>query len=182
MTQRLNSDGSVRLTWGAVAGATSYIVSVDGGAANAINGGFDVTVLAPLTRYTVTAAQLSSKVVTHTFTVAAVTLSGTTAGAATSVYAGKAYTPVAFAAAPGAASGTVTLNWANDARNVNNVTGLALSMTQAGKGTVSMTFAPTTTGATVTGLTKGASYSFTLVANSRNGNSAATAPASAIAP
>ena len=180
LTQRLNTDGSVRLTWGAVAGATSYIISVDGGAANSANGGFDVTVAATLTRYTVAAANLKPDV-NHTFSVKAMTLSGTTAGSATTVFNGKAYTPVAFGASAGPASGAVTLNWANDARNVNNVTGLTLSWTRNGN-TVSMTFGPKTTGATVIGLTRGASYSFSLVANSRNGNSAATAAIAVTAP
>ena len=181
LTQRLNSDGSVRLTWGAVAGATSYIVSVDGGATNVANGGFDVTVAGNLTRYTVAAASLKPGV-NHTFSVAAMTLSGATAGSATTVFNGKAYTPVTFGASPGSVAGTVTLSWANDARNVNNVTGLTLSWMQA-RNPVSMTFGPKTTGATVIGLTRGGSYSFTLVANSRNGNSAvATLPTAVIAP
>ena len=177
LTQRLNSDGSVRLTWGAVAGATSYIVSVDGGAGK---GGFDVTVAATLTRYTVAAASLASGV-NHTFSIAAMTLSGATAGSATTVFNGKAYTPVAFGASAGPASGAATLSWANDAQNVNNVTGLTLSWIQAGN-TISMTFGPKTTGATVIGLTKARIYSFSLVANSRNGNSAPTAAVSVTAP
>ena len=87
-----------------------------------------------------------------------------------------------FGASPGSVAGTVTLSWANDARNVNNVTGLTLSWMQA-RNPVSMTFGPKTTGATVIGLTRGGSYSFTLVANSRNGNSAvATLPTAVIAP
>ena len=176
LTQRLNSDGSVRLTWTAVAGATSYIVSVDAGAAN----GFNVTVAGNLTRYTVAAASLAPGV-NHSFSVTAMTLSGATGGSATTVYNGTAYPPVAFAAAAGPGAGVVTLNWANDVRNVNNVTGLTLTWTQAGN-TVSMTFGPKTTGATVIGLIKGGSYSFQLVANSRTGSSVPTAAVSVTAP
>ena len=175
LTQRLNSDGSVRLTWTAVAGATSYIVSVDAGAAN----GFNVTVAGNLTRYTVAAASLAPGV-NHSFSVTAMTLSGATGGSATTVYNGTAYPPVAFAAAAGPGAGVVTLNWANDVRNVNNVTGLTLTWTQAGN-TVSMTFGPKTTGATVIGLIKGRSYSFQLVANSRTGSSVPTAAVSVTA-
>ena len=176
LTQRLNSDGSVRLTWTAVAGATSYIVSVDAGAAN----GFNVTVAGNLTRYTVAAASLAPGV-NHSFSVTAMTLSGATGGSATTVYNGTAYPPVAFAAAAGPGAGVVTLNWANDVRNVNNVTGLTLTWTQAGN-TVSMTFGPKTTGATVIGLIKGGSYRFQLVANSRTGSSVPTAAVSVTAP
>jgi FtsP/CotA-like multicopper oxidase with cupredoxin domain len=182
LTQRLNTDGSVLLTWGAVAGATSYIVSVDGGAANAVNGGFDVSVAATLTRYTVPAAKLAPGI-NHTFSVAAMTLSGTTSGAATTVYNGKAYTPVAFTAAAGpTGSRTVVLGWANDARNVNNVTGLVLTWTQGGKVVGSYSFDPKTTGASVITLERGLTFNFTLVANSANGNSLPTGTISATAP
>jgi hypothetical protein len=159
-----------------VAGATSYIVSVDAGAAN----GFNVTVAGNLTRYTVAAASLAPGV-NHSFSVTAMTLSGATGGSATTVYNGTAYPPVAFAAAAGPGAGVVTLNWANDVRNVNNVTGLTLTWTQAGN-TVSMTFGPKTTGATVIGLIKGRSYSFQLVANSRTGSSGPTTAVSVTAP
>jgi hypothetical protein len=162
-----------------VAGATSYIVSVDGGAANAANGGFDITVPATLTRYRVPAASLTAGG-NHTFAVKAMTLSGATAGTATNVYTGTAFAPVAFSVSPGTVARTLTLNWANDARNVNNVTGFTLNWTRGGNA-VSATFAPNSTGATVIGLTTGTSYTFTLVANSRNGNPS-TLPISATAP
>jgi hypothetical protein len=64
---------------------------------------------------------------------------------------------------------------------VNNVTGLTLSWTFAGQ-TASRTFAPTTTGATVIGLTKGTSYTFKLVAESRNGNSLQVSLPTVVAP
>jgi hypothetical protein len=179
LTQTLNTDGSVTLRWVGVAGATSYIVSVDGGAANAANGGFDITVPATLTRYRVPAASLTAGG-NHTFAVKAMTLSGATAGTATNVYTGTAFAPVAFSVSPGTVARTLTLNWANDARNVNNVTGFTLNWTRGGNA-VSATFAPNSTGATVIGLTTGTSYTFTLVANSRNGNPS-TLPISATAP
>jgi hypothetical protein len=63
----------------------------------------------------------------------------------------------------------LTLNWANDPKNVNNVTGLTLGWNFAGS-PVTRTFAPTTTGATVIRLTSGTPYTFTLFANSANNN------------
>jgi hypothetical protein len=85
--------------------------------------------------------------------------------------------PVAFTAAPGATSGSITLTWANNVANVNNVAGLMLAV----QGGPSPTFKPTTTGATVTGLAPGAQYTFTLQAVSGNPafNSALNGPISA---
>ena len=173
LTQTLNANGSVTLNWVAVPGATGYVVSVNGGAAT-------FTTQGTRTRYTVPAASLNAGG-NNTFSVTAQTLSGATAGSATTVYAGPAYPPVAFAAIPGTAPGTVTLSWANDARNVNNVTGLTLTWKQ-GTAVVSKIFAPKTTGATVINLTSGTSYGFSLVANSRNGNSMPAAPVTTTAP
>ncbi|MGI9132976.1 MAG: hypothetical protein ACR2I0_03385, partial [Rhodoferax sp.] len=181
LTQTLNTGGSITLRWGAVAGATSYLLSIDGGAANVANGGFEVTVAATLTRYTVAATSLKAGI-NHTFTVTAMTLSGATAGASTTVYNGKAYTPVAFSAGPGTGTAAVALGWANDARNINNVTGLALTWSSGTRLVGSMTFDPKTKGATVIGLTSGTSYNFSLVANSRNGNSVATSTLAVVAP
>jgi hypothetical protein len=128
-------------------------------------------------------------------TVSATTLSGTTA--ATSVVGGLTNSPtlppVAFNGAPGATSGSITLQWANNALNKNNVAGLLLTVSPGGP-IGGVTFKPTTTGATVTGLTSGTTYTFTLqaVSNVAAFTSAAvnvfsptpltTAPASVVAP
>jgi hypothetical protein len=116
----------------------------------------------------VAAAVLAGKL-NNTFSVTAQTLSGITAPTPTAAYTGVAYIPVGLSVAPGATPGTVTLNWANDPKNVNNVTGLTLGWNFAGS-PVTRTFAPTTTGATVIGLRSGTSYTFTLFANSANNN------------
>jgi hypothetical protein len=75
--------------------------------------------------------------------------------------------PVAFSGvADAAGSASITLSWANNALNSNNVAGLLLTCTPAAGAAVSKAFAANTTGATVNGLTAGASYSFTLQATS----------------
>jgi hypothetical protein len=101
---------------------------------------------------------------TYTFSVTATTLSGTTAAA--TVVGGLTNSPtlppVAFTGiADAVGSGSITLQWANNALNKNNVAGLLLNW-----GSGSKTFLPTTTGATVTGLTANTPYSFTLQATS----------------
>jgi hypothetical protein len=81
---------------------------------------------------------------------------------------------VAFNGAPGATAGSITLQWANNALNKNNVAGLKLTVSPGGP-TGGVTFKPTTTGATVTGLTSNTAYTFTLqaVSNVTGGSSAA---------
>jgi FtsP/CotA-like multicopper oxidase with cupredoxin domain len=164
LTQTLNADGSVSLNWVAVAGATGYTVLVDG---------VSFVVQGNRTRYTVPASVLAGAT-SHTFSVTAQTLNGTTAATPTAAggaasYTGVAYPPVAVSVVPGTTPGTVTLSWANDPKNVNNVTGLTLGWNFAGS-PITRTFAPTTTGATVIRLTPKVSYTFTLVANSANNN------------
>jgi hypothetical protein len=122
-------------------------------------------------------------------TVAAQTLNGDTMAATIGVFNGSAYAPVALtgssttAAAvnglggPGRnAKSWVSLTWANDPRNANNVTGLTLAWVEEGKATGGGTavFAPSSTGTTVVGLTRGLKYVFSLVANSPVKNSNAT--------
>jgi hypothetical protein len=92
---------------------------------------------------------------------------------------------VAFSGAnPGTVSGAITLTWANNPSNVSpsgytNVTGFTLTWTGPTSGVATATGTPT--GATITGLTPGGSYTFTLVANAPAGSSTgvtatATAP------
>jgi hypothetical protein len=75
--------------------------------------------------------------------------------------------PVAFNGAQGATAGSITLQWANNALNKNNVAGMLLTVSPNGP-TGGVTFKPTTTGATVTGLTSNTAYTFTLQAVSGN--------------
>jgi FtsP/CotA-like multicopper oxidase with cupredoxin domain len=170
LTQTLNANGTVTLSWNAVAGATSYLVTY-GSPAKTYR---TATSLVPPATLTLTAAS-NSKV-----SVVAVGAGGASA-ASTSLYNGVAYAPVAFTAKSGTNPGTITLTWANNPLNVNNVSGLALSWAGA-TGPVSHTFGPTSTGATLTGLATGNSYSFTLLATSNIGNSAAITSAAVVAP
>jgi hypothetical protein len=161
LTQTVNADGSVSLSWVAVPGATGYTVIVDG----TVN----FAVKSTRTNYMVPASTLITLGGTnHKFSVTAQTLSGTTASTATAAYTGVAYPPVAVSAVAGTVPGTITLNWANDPRNVNNVTGYTLGWNYGG--TVNRTLATTTTGATVIRLKSGTSYTFTLVAEGANNN------------
>jgi FtsP/CotA-like multicopper oxidase with cupredoxin domain len=162
VTQTL-SGGNTVLSWNAVAGATAYNVS---GATCAM-----------LTATSCTITGLSGA----TVSVAAVV--NATAGAAASVFNGKAYSPVALTASdpqlatvPKVPKGTVTLTWANSPLNVgNNVTGLTLSWTAKGS-TVVMGSQPLpvgNTGATVMGLASDKEFTFSVVANSTLGDSTA---------
>jgi FtsP/CotA-like multicopper oxidase with cupredoxin domain len=181
LTQSINANGTVTLTWTAVPGALSYTVTV----AETTSGNIALTpiatviagtpattttpALAPATTFTTGTLTTTSSFV---FSVSATTLSGTTVASSTGALSNTtALPPVAFGASAALSStgtvvpGSVTLVWANAAANKNNVAGLVLTWSA---GAVSHTFAPTTTGATVTGLTTGASYTFTLQAVSTN--------------
>jgi hypothetical protein len=116
-----------------------------------------------------------------------------TSAASTGLYNGTAYPPVAFTATPGAVgSGSVALTWANDARNVNNVTGFTLTWTDGALINGTATFGPASRGVTVgevvtgstttTALTSGASVTFSLSTNGSAGNSVAPVTATAVAP
>ncbi len=161
LTQTL-SGSTVTLNWNAVAGATSYIVTVNG---------VPSTVLSNSTSF-------AASVTGQTVTVVAVTPTGNTAAA--SLYNGIA-PPVAFTAVSGVNPGTITLTWANNPLNVNNVTGITATW-QTGAGAIaSAQFPASSTGATITGLTTGSTYTFTLTANSGVGNAAAVPVAPAVA-
>lgn len=155
-TQTYNpATGQTTLTWNAVPGATGYIVSING-------------VPQPVT--TLTTATLLG-VTNQTITVAAV-VNGVT-GYTDSLFNGAAYRPVALTAgASTIARRAITLTWANNPLNVNNVTGLTLTWVQKDGGAVSSkTFAPTDTGATIINLQRDKDYNFTLLANGVVGNS-----------
>ncbi len=164
------------LSWIAVAGATSYLV----------NG----TIASPTCNTTtgVCTAAVSGLIAgNNSYSVQATTLSGTTTAATINIYNGAAEVPVALTwtgssatAIDGLPGSSVSLTWANNPLNVNNVTGLTLSWARAGATIGSRTFTPDTTGSTVVGLAAG-TYDFTLVANSPNGNTAA-APITVVTP
>jgi hypothetical protein len=187
LTQTLNVDANgnpiVTLSWTAVAGATGYNVSyvetpVVGGAAQAPLAAVNVLVPGTLTSYTTAALTVGS---TFTFSVSATTLSGTTA--ATTVAGGltnsQTAAPVAFNGAL-SGPGSISLTWANNPANKNNVANLNLTWT--GGPALGKLFPATSTGVTLIGLAPG-SYSFTLnaVSNVAAFNSAAVALPATIA-
>ena len=189
LTQTLNTDGTFTLTWTGVAGATGYIVSsIETPAGGVPLAAVNVTVPATPTTYTtpLTGAGSLKAGSTYTFSVAAQTLSGTTTG--TTVAGGltnsQTAIPVAFAgAADAVGSKSISLTWANNPANKNNVAGLNLKWT--GGPALGKTFPANSTGVTLIGLTAGASYSFTLqaVSNLSSFNSATVAlPAAIVAP
>ncbi len=159
LTQTVNANKSVTLSWTAMAGATGYVVTVNGVAQPTVLG----------TSLTIAANLL--KAGSNQFSVKTLALSGNSTAVTADLYNGKALGPVAVTATQGnqgggAARGSITLNWANAPKNVNNVTGINLSW-QGG----SMTFDPKATGTTIIGLQRAQDYAFTLVANSPLGNS-----------
>ena len=164
------AQGSVALSWIAVPGATGYAVNGTTVAASCV-----LDALTGLTTCTATVAATAGALTTYVVT--AQTLAGTTAGSTTKVLDKTAYAPVLFAAKAGAVAGTVVLTWANDVRNVNNVTGITLTWNG-----VSQTLVPTSTGATLVGLTTGTSYVFSIVANSALGVSPALPTITVVAP
>jgi hypothetical protein len=121
-----------------------------------------LTVTAAVVTYTTGVLTSGS---TFTFAVSATTLSGTTLAASTVLSNNALVAPVSFAGAADATAGSVTLNWANNALNKGNVGGMQLTWVPTAGGTaIVKIFAPTTTGATVIGLTSATSYTFSLAA------------------
>jgi hypothetical protein len=178
LTQTVDASGNVVLTWTAIAGATGYVVTVNGVAQPAVTG----------TSYTVLKANLIAGIV-NTFSVVAQTLSGSTSAVTNSVYDGAALRPVGFIASQGnqgngSPPGSITVDWANNPVNVNNVTDFTLTWSQLGSTTPTgtATFAPTATGATVINLSRDKNYTFRLQANSKFGNSPAVSTTGLSAP
>ena len=178
LTQTVNTNGTVTLNWTAVPGAISYTVTtMETTSAGTVvapvtaviagtAGTATTAAIPPVTTFTTGALTASS---TFVFSVSATTASGTTVASSTGALSNAvAVPPIGFTAAatPGVA-GSVTLVWANAAVNKGNVANMALTWSIAGTSYAS-NFAPTSTGATVTGLTTGTSYTFTLGAVSAN--------------
>jgi FtsP/CotA-like multicopper oxidase with cupredoxin domain len=163
VTQTKNADGTVTLSWVAVPGATSYIVT------SALNG---VQTVQTVSATTATLASVTGNAVTVAAVVDGVT------GDAASLFNGIAYAPIALTTSNGATGaigkGTITLTWANDPRNVNNVTGITLTWGLVGSAvTQSQSFAAAATGASLIGLSADKDYTISLVANGPMGNSVA---------
>jgi hypothetical protein len=143
--------------------ANTFTTSAPSKTPNALAQVLSVTSVPPT--YTTPAALIAGS--TYAFSVTATTLSGTTVAATAGLTNSQTLPPVAFSGvADAAGSASITLSWANNALNSNNVAGLLLTCTPAAGAAVSKAFAANTTGATVNGLTAGASYSFTLQATS----------------
>jgi FtsP/CotA-like multicopper oxidase with cupredoxin domain len=132
-----------------------------------------------------TTASTTAAATAATAAASATATAATNAAADAALVAKAALDAVAFSGAnPGTVSGAITLTWANNPSNVStsgytNVTGFTLTWTGPTSGVATATGTPT--GATITGLTPGGSYTFTLVANAPAGSSTgvtatATAP------
>jgi FtsP/CotA-like multicopper oxidase with cupredoxin domain len=161
LTQTLNPvDGTVTISWNAVAGATNYIVTVG-------------TTVYPLAgQPMITGTSLNIPAISNS-AVSVVAVNNAAVGGAlqsassASMYNGAAVLNANSFRATSGAVGTVALTWLNSVI-VNNVSGFTLSW----GGPKALTFAPNATGATIVGLTSGQSYTFTLQATGSVGNSA----------
>ncbi|MCW2865487.1 MAG: hypothetical protein JWP48_7195 [Actinoallomurus sp.] len=114
---------------------------------------------------------------------AAVTVTVVTSGVAGSaayVYTDKPATPAAPTATPGVTSATVT--WAAPASNGSPITGYVVTPFRNGVAQTAQSFDASTTTRTLTGLTAGASYTFTVAAVNALGTSAASPQSNAVVP
>jgi hypothetical protein len=139
--------------------------------------------VAGATGYTVTGATCTPVSATSCtiagYTSATVSVTATVGGVpstAAIAYNGLAYSPVGVTNSNGRTGslqpGSFTLTWANDPRNLNNVTGITLTWKLSGSNVTSMqTFAATSTGATIVGLSADKDYTITLTAVGAIGNS-----------
>jgi hypothetical protein len=132
-------------------------------------------------------AVANATVAAGTAATTAATAAAANAAAATTLSTTAAATPVAFAVdVAHAVTGAISLTWANNPANVvaatgvTNVTGFTLTWAGATSGSVSIPVGAT--GATLTGLTSGGSYDFTLVANAPAGASTAATITGSVAP
>jgi hypothetical protein len=173
LTQTLNLNSltnvsTVTLNWTPVPGATSYTVTVAETNSTGPVLPVTTTVIVPIAPATTPAATFTTAALntssTYVFSVFATTLSGNTATASTNTLTNSpTLAPVVFSGKADLTPGSITLQWANNPANKNNVAGLLLTWTD-GVTTSSFPFAATTTGATLTGLTPKTTYGFTLQA------------------
>jgi large repetitive protein len=114
---------------------------------------------------------------------AAVTVTVVTSGVAGSaayVYTDRPATPAAPTATAGVTSATVT--WVAPASNGSPITGYIVTPFRNGVAQTAQSFDASTTTRTLTGLTAGASYTFTVAAVNALGTSAASPPSAAVVP
>ncbi|GAB2863961.1 hypothetical protein GCM10027176_77330 [Actinoallomurus bryophytorum] len=114
---------------------------------------------------------------------AAVTVTVVTSGVAGSaayVYTDKPATPVAPTATAGVTSATVT--WVAPASNGSPITGYIVTPFRAGVAQTPQSFDASTTTRTLTGLSAGASYTFTVAAVNALGTSSASPQSNAVIP
>ncbi len=172
-----NSTSNTALVWDLIAGATSYNI-----VANASNGTI-LTATSATNSYTFPAATLGSTL-TYTFQVEAVNSIGASASgysAAVSVTSATAANPATAVTATQVAAGkgsVITFSWSAPTTAItgNAITGYTGTLTTASGEVVNCT--TSTTSCTISGLTPGAAYSFSVVANAPLGNSAAATLAS----
>ncbi len=102
------------------------------------------------------------------------------AGAASYVYAAAPATPAAPTATAGVASATV--NWVAPATNGSPITGYVVTPTRNGVAQSPISFDSSTTTRTLTGLTVGATYTFTVAAVNAFGTGTASPASSSVVP
>ncbi|MFC4589263.1 fibronectin type III domain-containing protein [Sphaerisporangium corydalis] len=102
------------------------------------------------------------------------------AGAAAYVYTDKPATPAAPVATAGSSSATVT--WVAPASNGSTITGYLVTPYRNGVAQTVQSFDASTTTRTLTGLTVGATYTFTVAAVNSLGTSTASPPSNAVVP
>ncbi len=127
---------------------------------------------------TMVIASMPARATAATVTVTVVTLG--IAGATTYVYAGSPAVPATPTATAGISSATLT--WAAPADNGSAITGYVVTPYLGGVAQAAQTFDASSTTRTLTGLTPGGSYTFTVAATNAYGTSAASAKSTAVVP
>jgi uncharacterized repeat protein (TIGR01451 family) len=123
-------------------------------------------------------AAMPARATAGTVGVTVVTLG--TAGATSYVYVDRPGTPAAPTATPGITSATIT--WVAPAANGSAITGYLITPYLAGVTQPAQAVDATATTRTLTGLTAGGSYTFTVAAVNAQGTSNASAPSAAVVP